>query len=58
MTIPFRERMLCTVAEAVQACGLGKTKLYELMRGGHIETIKIDRRRLIRVASLLEFIGE
>lgn len=56
-TIPFVERPTCTIAEACSAVGFGKTKLYELIDGGEVDSIRIGRRRLVRVPSLLRFLG-
>lgn len=56
-TIRFDERPTCTIAEACSAAGLGKTKFYELMGDGAVETIRIGRRRLVRVPSLLGFLN-
>ena len=53
---PFMQRPTCTIAEACEAVGLGRTKLYELIGGGEIDTIAIGRRRLVRVASLLKLL--
>lgn len=53
---PFMQRPTCTIAEACGAVGLGRTKLYELIGDGGIETITIGRRRLVRVPSLLKFL--
>lgn len=52
--VPFEQRLTCTVAEACQATGLGRTKLYGLIGAGHLSTITIGRRRLVLVRSLLE----
>ena len=41
-----------SVAEAMQVSSLGRTKLYELISLGSIETIKVGRRTLIKAASL------
>lgn len=54
--IPFADRLACTIAEACDATGLGRTKLYELMGDGHIETTTIGRRRLVLVQSLLSLL--
>lgn len=54
--IPFAERISCTVAEACVATGLGRTKLYELIGAGSVETVCVGRRRLVSVKSLLELI--
>lgn len=56
-TVPFDERPTCTIAEACYAMGLGKTKFYELMGDGAIETTRVGRRRLVRVPSLLAFLN-
>jgi excisionase family DNA binding protein len=55
-TVPFVERPTCTIAEACSAVGFGKTKLYELLDGGAVDSIRIGRRRLVRVPSLLQFL--
>ena len=51
-TIRFAERFSCTIAEACEATGLGRTKLYELIGAGHLETTTVGRRRLVLVRSL------
>lgn len=55
--VPFVQRPTCTIAEACSATGLGKTKLYELIGQGQIDTTTIGRRRLVRVSSLLNLLG-
>lgn len=54
--IPFRERISCTITEACVASGIGRTKLYEAMRDGRLESVKVDNRRLVLVASLLRLL--
>ena len=51
-TIPFAERLTCSVAEACAASGLGRTKLYELIAEERVATTTIGRRRLVLVRSL------
>jgi excisionase family DNA binding protein len=51
--IPFAQRLACTVAEACEATGLGRTKLYELMGEGKLDTTTVGRRRLVMVHALL-----
>jgi len=51
-TIPFAQRLTCSVTEACDATGLGRTKLYELMSEGCIATTSVGRRRLVLVESL------
>jgi len=41
-----------TVAEALKATGLGRTKFYELVNEGRIKTISLGRRRLVIYSSL------
>jgi excisionase family DNA binding protein len=55
--IPFAERVTCTVAEACDATGLGRTKIYDLIKAGALKTITIGRRRLVLVDSLLRLLG-
>jgi excisionase family DNA binding protein len=51
-SIPFGERLTCTIAEACEATGIGRTKLYELIGDGRVDTATIGRRRLVKVRSL------
>ena len=55
--LPFAQRLTCTVAEACEATGLGRTKIYELIRDGRVTTTTIGRRRLVIVQSLLALVG-
>jgi excisionase family DNA binding protein len=56
VTIPFHERFACTIPEACAATGIGRSKLYELMLDGRIETTSVGRRRLVLVPSLLQLV--
>jgi excisionase family DNA binding protein len=56
-SVPFAIRLTCTIEEACAYTGLGRTKLYEEIGNGHIETITIGKRRLIQVGSLLRRLG-
>ncbi|MBS0278442.1 MAG: helix-turn-helix domain-containing protein [Proteobacteria bacterium] len=51
--IPFRQRLSCTVGEACDATGLGRSKIYLLMQEGVLASTTVGRRRLILVESLL-----
>jgi excisionase family DNA binding protein len=57
-TIPFAQRLTCTIAEACEATGLGRTKLYELIGAGCLDTTTIGRRRLVLVRSLRMLLDE
>lgn len=54
--IPFAHRLSCTIAEACEATGLGRTKLYELIGDGHLTTATVGRRCLVLVRSLLSLL--
>jgi hypothetical protein len=54
--IPFRERISCTIPEACAATGLGRTKIYEEISAGHVQTSKVGARTLIVVDSLVALI--
>jgi excisionase family DNA binding protein len=46
------EPVLCSIPDAAKALGLGRSKLYELIAEGRLETVSIGRRRLVRVESV------
>ena len=46
------ENLLCSVSEASDALGLGRTKTYQLITEGKLLTVSIGRRRLVRTDSL------
>ena len=53
---PFAQRITCTINEACEVTGLGRTKLYELIGDGHLKTTTVGRRRLVVVRSLLSLL--
>ena len=56
MTVPFRERLTCSVADAAEALGLSRSYIYELIADGRIHTKKFGYNRLVYVQSLLELV--
>jgi excisionase family DNA binding protein len=54
--IPFSQRLTCTIAQACEVTGLGRTKLYELIGDGQVSTTTVGRRRLVLVQSLLSLL--
>lgn len=52
--IPFRDRLTCTVKEAMQATGIGKTRMFELLASGEVQSMMDGGRRLVRVRSLID----
>jgi len=55
--LPFAERLGCSPDEACEAMSIGRTLLYELIAEGLIETIKVRKRRIVSVPSLLQLMG-
>lgn len=51
------ERIYISIREAGRALGVSRSTIYRLMDGGHLQTVKIGRRRLIRreaIAALVD----
>ncbi|WP_267394973.1 MULTISPECIES: helix-turn-helix domain-containing protein [unclassified Sphingomonas] len=46
-----------SVADAAKIIGLGMTKTYELVNAGTLHSIKIGRRRLVRVDSIRQLVA-
>jgi excisionase family DNA binding protein len=46
------EPLSVDIPEACRLTGLGRSKLYELLSNGEIASVKVGKRRLIKVASL------
>lgn len=51
-------KLAFTVAEACRSIGIGRSKLYELIQQGRVETRKIGKRTLIPAASLHALIAD
>lgn len=60
MSAPELEgREAVSVREAAALCGIGGTKMYELLReGSGPPTLTIGRRRLIRIEALREWLAD
>jgi len=50
------EPITVRIPEAVRMTGLSRSKLYELIRDGEIETVKVGASTLVLVSSLNAFI--
>jgi excisionase family DNA binding protein len=50
-------KLLYRVPEAVEQTGIGRSTLYELMRSGDLESVKVGRSRLIPADALEEFVA-
>ena len=46
-----------SIKDAVMVSSIGRTTLYGLIASGDIETVKVNKRRLVKAASLARFIG-
>jgi len=46
------EQILCSIADASRILGIGRTKTYDLLRDGHLTSMQIGSRRLVRVDSI------
>ena len=51
------ERLLLTPTEAAEALGIGRWKLYDLMRKGLLQSVKIDGCRRIPPSALADFVA-
>ena len=49
---PTTPKLAFTLAEAVTATGLGKTRLYEEIKEGRLKALKAGRRTLVPAASI------
>ncbi|NAZ74940.1 helix-turn-helix domain-containing protein [Kineococcus sp. T13] len=50
------ERLLLPIPEASWQVGLGRSKFYEFIASGDIETVKVGRRTLVPQESLRAFV--
>ena len=49
-------KLLLTPEEAARVIGLGRSKLYELLAAGQIESVHIGRCRRVPAAALIEYV--
>ncbi|WP_347269710.1 helix-turn-helix domain-containing protein [Rhizorhabdus histidinilytica] len=52
MDIPY----LCSILDAANMLGIGRTKLYEMLTTGELVSMQIGKRRLVKVDSITAFI--
>ena len=55
LELPF-EPLTVKIPTAVRMTGIGRSKIYELIKAGRIETVKLGSSTLILVPSLRRFI--
>lgn len=46
------DAILVSIPDAAKALGVGRSKTYELIQAGKLETVTIGRRRLVRTDSI------
>ena len=54
--VPFRERLTCSIDAAVEASGISRAQLYRMIDRGALDTVKVGKLRLVRVASLVQLL--
>jgi excisionase family DNA binding protein len=50
------DKQLFTVDEVAEACALGRTKVYELIRTGEIQSVKIGSARRVTREAVQDFV--
>ena len=55
---PTLEPLTVVVSEACRIMGIGRTRLYSLIKDGRLDIVKIGRRTLIRYDSLKRLADE
>ena len=53
----FGDEYSCGVTEFLRRVGIGRTKLYQLLDGEKIESFLLDGKRMILIASWLEYVA-
>ncbi len=48
--------LLCSIREATRLLGIGRTKAYELLACGELNSIQIGTRRLVKIDSIKAYI--
>jgi hypothetical protein len=56
LPLPFNQRETCSIRAASEASGLGRSKIYQMIAAGRLKTVKVDKRHLVVIASLLELL--
>jgi excisionase family DNA binding protein len=56
-TLQRRDALLLTADEAARVLGIGRTKLYELMRRGDLKRVRVDGAVRLAYADLQEYVA-
>lgn len=49
-------KLLLSAEEAARALGIGRTRMYELLRTGEVSSVKLGRSRRVRPEDLEEYV--
>jgi excisionase family DNA binding protein len=52
------EPIATSINGAAKALSLGRTKIYELINAGKLDTVKLGRRTLVKTASIRRLVGD
>ena len=52
------EKLLLTTTEAAQALGICRSKIYQLIRSGQLDSVRIGGSRRVPVTAVHAFIGK
>lgn len=55
---PNLDPLSVDIANACRLTGLGRTKLYELIDSGAVQSVKVGKRRLVTVASIRSWLDQ
>ena len=51
-------KLLTSINAACETLNVGRTHLYSLINRGHLDTVKLGRRTLVKVSSIKALVGE
>ena len=54
-TVPMK--LLLTISEATHVLAISRSKLYELLNSGHLQSVHIGRSRRIRMKDIEDFVN-
>lgn len=52
------EPVTITISNAMSVIGIGQTKIYELMNNGTLQTVRVGRRRLVKIESIRALVNQ
>lgn len=58
MSSPLEDRLLLSISEVHRVFPLGRTRIYELINDGTLESVKVGKRRFIKMSSLRKLAEE